>query len=213
MREKNFIMLHLKQLLNKHNIDMYFTFNEGKAVVIKRFNRTLKNIVWKYFTANNTRFYHEALGQVVKNYNDKVHSTIKMTPKEASKDINREKVYFNIIRKQNKSRTSIKYKKGDKVRISKYKRHFEKGYTPNWTEEIFTIDKINMTNPVTYQVRDLNNENILGSFYTGELFPAKKNIFRIEKVIKRKNKKALVKWVGYSDKHNSWVQFSDLINI
>ena len=151
---------------------------------------------------------------MVKNYNDKVHITIKMTPKEASKDINREKVYFNIIRKQNKSRTSIKYKKkGDKVRISKYKKHFEKGYAPNWTEEIFTIDKINMTNPVTYQVRDLNNENILGSFYTRELSPAKQNIFRIENVIKRKNKMALVKLVGYSDKHNSLVPLSDLINI
>ena len=66
--------------------------------------------MWKYFTANNTRFYLDALDQMVKNYNDKVHITIKMTPKEASKDINREKVYFNIIRKQNKSRTSIKYK-------------------------------------------------------------------------------------------------------
>ena len=169
--------------------------------------------MWKYFTANNTRFYIDALDQMVKNYNDKVHSTIKMTPKEASKDINRGKVYFNIIRKQNKSRTSIKYKKGDKVRISKYKRHFEKGYTPNWTEEIFTIDKINMKNPVTYQVRDLHNEKNLGSFNTWELSPAKQNIFRIEKVIKRKNKKALVKWLGYSDKHNSWVPFSDLINI
>ena len=116
---------------------------------------------------------------MVKIYNDKVHSTIKMTPKEASKDINRGKVYFNIIRKQNKSRTSIKYKKGDKVRISKYKRHFEKGYTPNWTEEILTIDKINMTNPVTYQVRDLNNEKILGSFYIRALSPAKQNIFKI----------------------------------
>ena len=101
-----------------------------------------------------------------------------MTPKEAGKDINRGKVYFNIIRKQNKPRTSIKYKKGDKVRISKYKKHFEKGYTPNWTEEIFTIDKINMKNPVTYQVSDLNNEKILGSFYTRELSPAKQNIFQ-----------------------------------
>ena len=139
---------------------MYSTFNEGKAVIIERFNRTLKNIMWKYFTANNTRFYIDALDQIVKNYNEKVHSTIKMTPKEASKDINRGN-YFNIIRKQNKSRMSIKYKKGDKVYISKYKRHFEKGYTPNWTEEIFTIDKINMTNLVTYQVSDLNNEKIL----------------------------------------------------
>ena len=182
MREKNFIMLHLKNFLI--NIKYICTFNEGKAVVIERFNRTLKNIMWKYFTANNTRFYLNALDQMVKNYNENVHSTIKMTPKDASKDINRGKVYFSIIRKQNKSRTSIKYKKGDKVRISKYKRHFEKGYTPNWTEEIFTIDKINMTNPVTYQVRDLNNENILGSFYTRELSSAKQNIFRIEKVMK-----------------------------
>ena len=72
-----------------------------------------------------------------------------------------------------------------------------------------------MTNPVTYQVRDLNNEKHLGSFYVQELSPAKQNIFRIEKVIKRdnKNKKAFVKWVGYSEMHNSWVPFSDLINI
>ena len=70
-----------------------------------------------------------------------------------------------------------------------------------------------MTNPVTYQVRDLNNEKILGFFYTRELSPAKQNIFKIGKVIKRKNKWALIKWVGYSDKHNSWVPFSDLINI
>ena len=72
-----------------------------------------------------------------------------------------------------------------------------------------------MTNHVTYQVRDLNNEKNLGSFYTRELSSAKQNIFRIEKVIKRdnKNKKALVKWVGYSDMYDSWVPFSDLINI
>ena len=152
---------------------MYSTFNEGKAVVIERFNKTLKNIMRKYFTANNTRFYLDALDQMFKNYNDKVYSTIKMAPKEASKDINRGKVYFNIIRKQNKSRTSIKYKKGDKVRISKYKRHFEKGYTPNWTEENFTIDKINMTNPVTYQVRDLNNEKNSWLLLYARAFPSK----------------------------------------
>ena len=70
-----------------------------------------------------------------------------------------------------------------------------------------------MTNPVTYQVSDLNNENLFGSFYTRELSPAKQNIFRVEKVIKRRNQMALVKWVGYSDKHNSWVPLSDLINI
>ena len=67
--------------------------------------------MWKYLTANYTSFYLDALDQMDKTYNEKVHSTIKMTPKEASKNINRGKIYFNIIRKQNKSRTSIKYKK------------------------------------------------------------------------------------------------------
>ena len=66
---------------------MYSTLNEGKAIVIERFNRTLKK--WKYFTANNTGFSLDALDQMVKNYNEKVHSTLKMTPTEASKDINR----------------------------------------------------------------------------------------------------------------------------
>ena len=148
---KEFYNATFKKLLDKNKSDMYSTFNEGKAVVIERFNRTLKISWWKFVTANtgNTRFYLDALDQMVKNYNEKVHSTIKMTPKTLAKT-NKGKVYFNIIRKQNKSRTSIKYKKGDKVRISKYKRHFEKGYTPNWTEEIFTFDKINMTNPVIY---------------------------------------------------------------
>ena len=97
-----------------------------------------------------------------------------MAPKEAGKDINQRKGYYK--KKQNKSRASIKYKRGDKVRISKYKRHFEKGYTLNWTEEIFTIDKINMTNPVTYQVRGLNNEKMLG-FFTHKCFPQRSKIY------------------------------------
>ena len=87
------------------------------------------------------------------------------------------------------------------VRISKYKRKFEKAYTPNWTEEIFVVDKVNMTNPVTYNLKDLRNEKILGSFYQQELVRAKQTISRIKKVIKpdNKTKMALVKWSGYSD--------------
>ena len=85
---KEFYNATFKKLLDKHEIGMYSTFNEGKAVVIEQFNRTLKNSMWKYFTANNTRFYLDALDQMVKSYNVKVHSTIKIKPKEASKDIN-----------------------------------------------------------------------------------------------------------------------------
>ena len=135
-----------------------------------------------------------------------------MIPKEASQKTNKGRIYFI---KDKKARITPKFKPHDQVRISKHKRKFEKGYTPNWTEEIFVVDKVNMTNPVTYHLKDLKNEKILGSFYQQELARAKQTIFRIEKVIKRDNKKkmALVKWLGYSDEHNSWVPSGVLIKI
>ena len=95
-----------------------------------------------------------------------------------------------------------KFKVGDKVRISKYKRKiFVEGYTPNWTEEIFLVDKIQSTYPITYRLKDLNNEEIQGSFYEPELLNAKQDVFRIEKVIRKdyKKKQVLVKWLGYSE--------------
>ena len=106
-----------------------------------------------------------------------------------------------------------KFSVGDKVRISKYKRKvFDKGYTPNWTEEIFVIHDILLTNPLAYKVVDLLGEEIEGSFYEKELQKAKQQTFRTEKVIRQDNKKkkALVEWKGYSNKFNSWVSFKDL---
>ena len=108
-----------------------------------------------------------------------------------------------------------KFSIGVKVRLSKYKRRiFDKGYTPNWTEEVFTVDKILPTKPVTYYTVDLLSEKIEGSFYEKELQKAKQQTFRIEKVVRRDNKKkkVLVKWKGYSDKFNSWVSLKDLVN-
>ena len=91
----------------------------------------------------------------------------------------------------------------------------KKGYTPNWTEEIFTVDKIQHINPVTYKIKDSNNEEIKGSFYEPELLKAEQDVFRIEKVIKRdyKKKQALVKWRGYNDSFNSWIPFKDLQSV
>ena len=84
----------------------------------------------------------------------------------------------------------LKFAIGDKVRISKYKRQVvDKGYTPNWTEEIFEIDKVLPTKPLTYKIIDLMGEATEGSFYEQELQKAKQQTFRIEKVLKRDNKK------------------------
>ena len=139
-----------------------------------------------------------------------------MTPTEASKKKNEGVVYFNLYGDMETLKQKPKYKVGDKVRISKYKRKvFDKGYTPNWSEEIFTVDEIQSTVPVTYRLKDLRGEEIKGSFYQPELLKAEQKVFRIDKVIRRdyKKKMALVKWKGYSDDFNSWIPMKDLKDI
>ena len=106
-----------------------------------------------------------------------------------------------------------KFKVGDKFRISKHQRNvFGKGYTPNWTEELFTINEVQHTNPITYKIKDVNNEEIQGSFYEPELLRAKQDVFRIDKVLWRdyKKKQALINWKGYDDKFNSWIPLKNL---
>ena len=107
-----------------------------------------------------------------------------------------------------------KFKIGDKVRISKYKRKlFDKGFTPNWTEEVFVVDGILHTKPVTYRLVDLQGETVTGSFYEQELQKTTQEIFRIDEVIFRDKKRALVKWKGYPNKFNSWVPLNKLKNL
>ena len=213
---KEFYNKHLKEFLDKHNITLYSTENEEKSSVVERWNRTMKNKMWKMFTTNNNMVYWDKLDSLVNEYNNTKHLSIKMTPAEASNKKNQAAVYFNLHGNLEPSATKPKYKLGDKVRISKYKRAvFDKGYTPNWTEEIFTVDKIQHTYLVTYKIKDLNNEEIKGSFYGPELLKAEQDVFRIEKVIKRdyKKKQALVKWRGYCDKFSGWVPFKDLQSV
>ena len=148
--------------------------------------------MWNQFTVKGNTQYLEMLPKLVKKYNETKHSSIKMTPVEASKKKNEGAVYFNLYGNMQSS-SKPKFKVGDKVRISKYKRKtFDKGYTPNWTEEIFIVDTIQYTNPITYKIKDLNGEKIEGSFYEPELLQAKQDIFIIEKVIWRDYKKKLL---------------------
>ena len=98
-----------------------------------------------------------------------------------------------------------KFKVGDYVRISKYKNIFAKGYTPNWSEKVFIIKKIRNAIPWTYVNTDLNGEEIIGTFYENELQRTNQQEFRIKKVIKKKGDKLYVKWKGYDNSFNSWI--------
>ena len=108
-------------------------------------------------------------------------------------------------------RKSVVAEVGDRVRISKYKNNFAKGYAPNWLEEIFVIKKIKKTVPWTYVINDLNGAEITGTFYENELQRTNQEEFRIEKVIKKKGGKLYVKWKGYDNLFNSWIDEKDLV--
>ena len=198
----------------KDLIELYSTENEEQSIVVERWIRTMKEKMWKYFTANSTNVYIDVLPDLVKEYNNTRHSSIKMTPVKASKKENELIVWRNPYPEHLEIRDiNPKFFVVDKVRISKKKKTFEKGYTTRWTEEIFTIAEVQRTQPPTYKIADLNGEEIKGTFYEPELQKTSQEIFRIEKVIKRGKKKSLVKWKGYSDDFNSWVDNKDIVNI
>ena len=147
--------------LSDNDINMYSTYNEGKSVVAQRFIRTLKNKLYKHMTATGKNVYYDVLDDVVNKYNNTKHSTIKMKPIDVK---NNERVYIDEHNEKDS-----KFKVGDRVRISRYKNIFAKGYAPNWSSKIFIVDKINYTVPYTYNLKDLNDEEIIGSFYDKEL--------------------------------------------
>ena len=170
----------------KELIELYSTENEEESSVVERWIRTMKERMWKYFTDNNTSVYIDILPDLVEDYNNTRHSSIKMTPVEASKKKNELTVWRNLYPDRIKNiDINPKFSIGDKVRISKKKKTFEKGYTTRWTEEIFMITKINHTSPVTYKIFDLNGEEIDGTFYEPELQKTSQQFFRIEKVIEK----------------------------
>ena len=147
--------------LSGNDINMYSTYNEGKSVVAERFIRTLKNKLYKHMTATGKNVYYDVLDDVVNKYNNTKHSAIKMKPIDVK---NNETVYIDEHNEKDS-----RFKVGDRVRISRYKNIFTEGYTPNWSKEIFIVDKINDTVPYTYNLKDLNDEEIIGSFYDKEL--------------------------------------------
>ena len=147
-----------KKWLKDNDIEKYSLHIEAKSVVIERFIKTLKNKIHKYMTSISKSVYIDKLDDIVDEYNNAYHKTIKVKPIDV-----KDNTYIDSEEEVNDK--DPKFKIGDHVRISKYKNIFAIGYMPNWSKEVFIISKIKNTVPWTYVINDLNGKEIIGTFY------------------------------------------------
>ena len=154
-------------------------------------------------TAVSKNVYINKLDDIVNEYNNTYHKTIKMKPIDL-----KDNTYIDSIKEVNDK--DPKFRVGDHVRISK-KNIFAKGYTPNWSEEGFLIKEVKNTVPWTSVINDLSSEEIIRTFYQKELQKASQQEFKKQKVIKREKNKLYVKWKGSDNSLNSWIDKKDLI--
>lgn len=203
---KEFYNKTFDALMSKYKIKKYSTFSTTKACIVERFNRTLKEKMFREFTARGKHEWVSILPLLIDNYNKSKHRTIGMTPSEA--DENPQKV---ILKQYTPNTRKIKFAVGEIVRISTHKGVFTKGYLPSWSCELFKVIKINKTSPPTYMLEDYTGKPIAGCFYTEEIsktdYPKD---YLVEKIIQRKGNQVLVKWLGFDKTHNNWIKASDL---
>ena len=205
----------VQNLFKDKGVDFFVSKNEDiKASIVERFNRTIKEKIYRYLTYNNTTRYIDDLQNIVKSYNNSYHRSIKRAPFQVNFQ-NQEEVWQTLYHSPVQEK-EVDLKEGDRVRISKTKGVFEKGYLPNWTMELFTISQVlYRTQPRTYKLKDDNGDELEGTFYPQELQRvANKEIYRISNILKsRRNKgqqEVLIEWLGYPSSFNSWIPATNI---
>ena len=211
-QESSFFSKEMLKFFEDNNVKIYYTYSNLKAVVIERFNRSLRELMMKEFVKNNNTVYYNILPELIKKYNNRYHRTIKMRPIDVNKS--NEKHIKDSIYKYNITNKKPKFKINDIVRISLKRRELFDKASGNikWSEELFKIFKINKSNVINYQLKDMNDEIIKGIFYEKELQLTKNTTgeYIIEKILKTKGNQMYVKWRNYDSSFNSWVNKYDI---
>lgn len=208
---KEFYNSNFQALMKKYKINHYSTYSTKKAAIVERVIRTLKNNLYKQFSARGSYRWLQILPTVTKTYNNTKHRTIGMKPKDVKENTQINAYdYLKIVPQK------MKYRLGDIVRISKYKGVFDKGYTPSWSTELFKISKVNITNPPTYLLESLEGQPIKGCFYEAELQKTSSpDIYLVEKILRKRRQnhtdQLFVKWLGFPNQFNSWIDKFDIV--
>lgn len=195
-------------------IKLIFTSNETKAAHVERAQRSLQNILYKILEDKQTKNYLDNINIALKIYNNRVNRITKFSPNKAYSDVNKEKVLNNLIKFYQKCITKSRkptFKIGDPIRIKLKKNAFGRGYNPYFSEEVFKVSEVKTNLPQPrYKITDYDGGEVIGgTFYEREITKAKHEDFKIEKILKTRTKnnktEFFVKWKGYSDKYNSWI--------
>src|SRR5277367_273618 len=208
-----FLGHRVQNFLKKRNVKHYVTQNEDiKASVVERFNRTLKDLMYRYFTYKNSKRYIDILPKLLHSYNNSWHRSIRMRPADVT---TREKIaqaYKNLFPNLPPSaKAPSDLKVGDYVRMLYPRKVFARGFKSRWTEEVFIVSARVKHEPFeVFTVRDLDGEDVHGSFYAQELQKVNKpDTFVVDEVLKTRKRRGqpkeyFVSWKGYGPKFNSW---------
>ena len=213
-QESAFFSKEMLKFFEDNNVKIYHTYSNLKAVVIERFNRSLRELMMKEFVKNNNTVWYNILPKLIKFYNNRYHNTIKDKPININKS--NEKYIKDTNYTYNVTNKIPKFKINDIVRISLKRRELFDKPSGNikWSEELFKIHSINKSNVITYKIKDMNNEIIEGIFYEKELQLSKMKedgLYIIEKIIRKNKNRYFVKWRNYSNDFNSWIDKNDIV--
>jgi hypothetical protein len=209
---KEFLNRQLKAFLKDKNVRHQVARNEGKAHFSERVIKTIKKKIFHYLSFKNTQRYLDVLSDLVKGYNNSVHRTLGMSPNSVNKD-NSSVLWWKMYRPKRRRRLPYAFRVGDTVRITHLKNKFTREYSQKWTGEIFTVrSRYRIDGVPVYQLKDFNNEDILGTFYKEELQKVEiepDKLFQIDKVIRTRKvkgkKQYLVRWRHWGPAFDSWV--------
>ena len=212
-----------KALMKKYQINHYFTKNQDiKCSIVERFNRTLKNKMFKYFTMKGNRRYIDVLQDLLNSYNNCVHRSIKMAPNQVT-ETNKSEVFNNLYGFKSKRDYFLKLRKpqmATDVTVRKnYKKNIhDRGYYPNWTDNVYKIYKtMSGFNKPYYLLKSESGDLDKRKYYPEEVQKVKPNLFRIEKILKKRKirgeKQFYVKWLNHPESDNSWIPAADLTAI
>jgi L-rhamnose mutarotase len=206
-----------------------FTSPQFHAGMAERANRSIKERLYRLFTERQTQRWIDVVQDIVKAINNSPNSSIGgMRPVDVTYE-NAEKLRSSLKEKAEETFGQRRWREqrfhvGDVVRIEKHKHIFQKGYLPNFTSELFIVDRIRLvpSQPPTYKIRDMNGEIIQGWFYANDLcrFQQRKEkdkLYKIEKIIKKQKRNGAeyvyIKWRGYGPTYNSWIPASTVETI